>query len=250
MYSTEGIVIKEENSGEADRFFTIFTKDFGKIRVMAKGIRKIRAKLRGGLQLLNHIYLEFVRGKYFYTAIEAININDFPAIKSDAEKLKTAFCICDILDKLIREEKDERSWLLLLKIFKKIEEPKFFGSRLELLLWYFEWNLFDILGYHPELFKCVNCQVPLDSKHLTGQAKLSEEKFYFSAKDGGILCSRCKNTDKEAQEIDINTLKILRLILGRKKEVLEKLKLGNERKLKDISKYYLEHISEEKANVI
>ncbi len=119
-----------------------------------------------------------------------------------------------------------------------MEEPKISGLRLDLLLRYFEWNLLDILGYHPQLYKCVGCQ-----------KKLKEGKFYFSTKDGGILCHFCKNKDKESKEIDVNTLKILRLILGRKKEILEKLKLGQEGRLKEISRRYLEHILEQKIDV-
>ncbi len=250
MYSTEGIVIKEENYGEADRFFTIFTKDFGKIRVMAKGIRKIKAKLRSGLQFFNHIYLEFVRGKYFYTAIEAINIDNFQNLKKEPEKLKILFHISNILNKLLKEGRDERIWDLLLKILNKMKEQRFSGARLDLLLRYFEWNLLDILGYHPELHHCVVCFAPLDSKYLMGQEKLKEERLYFSAKEGGILCFRCRDKNKEAKQIDIDTIKILRLILGRKKEILEKLKTGNEKKLKEISRHYLEYILEEKINLL
>ncbi len=239
MYHTEGIVIKEENYGEADRFFTVFTKDFGKIRVMAKGIRKIKAKLRSGLQFFNHIYLEFVRGKYFYTAIEAINIDNFQNLKKEPEKLKILFHISNILNKLLKEGRDERIWDLLLRILNKMKEQRFSGSRLDLLLRYFEWNLLDILGYHPELHHCVVCR-----------SRLKEERLYFSAKEGGILCFRCRDKDKEAKQIDINTIKILRLILGQKKEILEKLKTGNGKKIKEISRHYLEHILEEKINLL
>lgn len=239
MYSTEGIVIKEEDYGEADRFFTILTKDYGKIRAMAKGIRKIKAKLRSGLQISSQIYFEFVQGKYFYTAIEAISLDNFKPIKDNPEKLKSAFYVLFVLDKLVKEGKDERIWLLALKIFKKMAEEKISGPRLDLLLYYFEWNLFDILGYHPELYKCQICQ-----------KKLKEGKLYFSAMEGGVLCAFCGRGYKEAKEIDTNTLKILRLILGRKKEILERLKPGPEGKLKEISKYYLEHILEGEANMI
>jgi len=239
MYSTEGIIIKEEESGEADRFFTIFTKDFGKIRALGKGVRKIKAKLRSGLQFFNHIYLEFVQGKYFYTIIEAITIDNFLDLKKEPEKSKALFYIADILDKLIKEGKDERIWLLTLKILNKMGEKKFSGPRLHLLLRYFEWNLLNISGYSPELYRCVNCR-----------SKLKEGRFYFSAKEGGILCLNCRIKDGEAREINIDTIKILRLILGRKKEILEKLKINSERGLKEISKYYLEYILEQELNMI
>lgn len=240
MYSSEGVVIRSDDYGEADRFFTVFSKDFGKIRVFGKGIRKIKAKLRGGLQILNHIHLEFVQGKHFFTATEAVNIDSFILIKNDPEKLGAVFYLFGILDQLVKEGKDERIWLLVSKIIKKIEEPKFSGPKLSLLIHYFEWNLLDILGYHPELYKCVNCR-----------AKLKEENLFFSSLNGGILCSNCGYRDKESIMIDVNTLKLLRLIMGRKREVLEKLKIDDKKSQIDkITKYYLEGILGERINLI
>jgi len=240
MYSTEGFVIKEIDHGEADCFFTVFTKDFGKIRVLGKGIRKIKAKLRGGLQIFNHIYLEFIQGKYFFTATEAVCKDAFSLIKSDSEKLKAVYFVCDILERLIREEKDERIWLLILRIFKKIENPEFIGKKLELLVYYFEWSLFDILGYHPELYKCVNCR-----------ERLKEGDLFFSVINGGILCSQCKNKDRGAISISVDNLKVLRLILGRKKEILQKLKISEKNsQLELITRYYVGSILEDRTNLI
>lgn len=240
MYCTEGIVIKEIDHGEADRFFTIFTKDFGKIRVFGKGIRKIKAKLRGGLQLFNYIYIEFIRGKYFFTATEAVCKDYFFQIKSDGDKLKAAHFLGDLVDRLLKEEKDERIWLLVLKIFKKIEDPEFFGKKLELLICYFEWNLFDILGYHPELFKCINCR-----------EKLKEGNLFFSIINGGILCFECKNKDRGAILTSVDNLKILRLILGRKKEILQKLKINEKNdQLKMITQHFRESILGDRTNLI
>jgi DNA repair protein RecO (recombination protein O) len=161
-------------------------------------------------------------------------------IKNNSEKLRTALYICELLDRLIREEKDERIWLLMMKILKKIESPEFSGKRLELLLCYFEWNLLDILGYHPELYKCINCR-----------NKLKEGILYFSAKEGGVLCSYCRNKDKGAINMEVDSLKLLRLILGRKKEILEKLKIEkNDVRLKNVTQYYMENILGEGINLI
>ncbi len=241
MYKTEGIVLKEEDLGEADRIFSIFTKDFGKVRILGKGTRKIKAKLRAGLQPFHYIYLEFVSGKTFYIATEAMNIYTFSGLRNNLEKLNAVFYISDLLDKLVKEEKDQRIWYLISKILKKTEEPEFFGQRLGLLLRYFEWNLMDILGYHPQLYFCPNCQKKL----------FESKKLFFSAREGGILCQNCKNLDKKAKEIDQNLIKLLRLILERKKEILERLKLTEEiEKLKEISKYFLEFILEEELYVV
>ena len=215
-YRTEGLIIKEEDRGEADRLFTIYTKDFGKLKILGRAIRKIKSKLKGDFQLFSFTELEFIQGKTYKTLTDAILIKNFFEIKKDLRKLKIIYQIADALDNLVKgEEPDEKIWKLLLGVFDKLNDLELTTCNLQLIYYYFLWNLFSILGYAPEFYHCILCQ-----------KKLKPEKLYFSSQEGGIICSHCFQGKKIAPIlITPTTIKILRLILEKKLSILQKLKI-------------------------
>lgn len=250
IFKTEAIVIKERDLGEADKLFTLYTKDFGKIEVLGKGIRKIKAKLRGGLQILNYISLEFVEGKNFYIATDAILKNSFSVIKSNIKKFRSGLYIAALMDKLLKgQERDNKIWNLFFKTLNTLSFYPSFPSDSQgfnfpiysLILRYFEWNLVSLLGLKPELYYCVGCE----SKIKTG-------RFFFSAREGGILDQKCQNKDKKAIEISRDSIKVLRLIISQKEEILRRLKINpiEERELKEISRFFLSWILGEEIFVV
>ncbi|MCK4781552.1 DNA repair protein RecO [Candidatus Parcubacteria bacterium] len=230
-YRTQGIIIKKIDKGEAARIFTIYTRDFGKLKVLAKAERKIKSKLRAGLELFYLSEIEFIQGKNYKTLTDVVLIDSFQSIREDLERLKIAYKISEILDNFIKEEQaDKKIWGLLSETFDRLNNLK-----LEIIYYYFLWNFFSILGYQPELYLCSICQ-----------NKLAPEKLYFSYKDGGIICSRCfeKIKSEEFEATTSETVKILRLILKRKWEVVKHLKIENKNieNLKNISNYYISEL--------
>jgi DNA repair protein RecO (recombination protein O) len=216
-YRTEGLVIKKEDRGEADRLFTIYTKDFGKLKILGRAIRKIKSKLRGNICPFCLLELEFIQGKTYKTLTDTLLIRDFPEVKKDLRKLKMAYRIADVLDNLIRgEEKDEKVWRLLNETFNTLNNYQIVKlSNWQLVYYFFLWNLFSVLGYAPEFHQCIICQ-----------QKLKQEKLYFSAKEGGIVCSACFQKRKITLVlIKPATIKILRLILEKKLSILQRLKI-------------------------
>lgn len=251
-FKTKAIVIREKEIGEANKLFTLYTEDFGKINILAKGIRKSKAKLRGGFQLLNFVSLEFIKGKFFFIATDAILTDDFLGVKKEIKKFRFGVYICNVLDELIKgEEKDKRIWNLFFEVlcnlrlsscptcFKRIKIWK--TDSLEFIVRCFEWNLFCFLGFEPELHCCVVCR-----------KRIQQGKIYFSLMDGGVLCAECRNKKKEAKEISRDVIKILRLIIMQDEKVLRRLRISFEceKELKEISKGYIEHILEKEIFVV
>jgi len=235
-YRTQGFVLKKVDFSEADRIFTIFTKDFGKLEILGKGIRKIKSKLKGFLELFNLIGLEFVQGKIYKTLIDASLIDNFKEIRKDLRRLKIAYEISQIsTDFLKGEERDENLWKLLKETFEKLNV--FFLSPKDLFLLYycFFWNFFSFLGYQISLYNCSLCQ-----------RKLKPENLYFSQKEGGIICASCFKKERKAKKIDPNTVKILRLILEKNLQTLRKIKIEKDwqKELEKISKSYLSFLKE------
>ena len=150
-YRTQGLIIKKIDRGEADQFLTIYTRDFGKLKILGKAVRKIKSKLRGGADLFYLSEIEFIQGKAQKTLTDAALINGFFNIRKDLKKLSTAYRVVNLLDELVpAEQKDEELWQLIVEVFQKLNSSAP-DNRFSLLYYYFFWNLVCLLGYEPEL---------------------------------------------------------------------------------------------------
>ncbi len=146
-YRTQGFFIKKADRGEDNQLFTVYTKDFGKLNILGKAIRKIKSKLRGGAELFYLSELEFIQGKSHKTLTDTILINKFPDIRQEPEKFKIVSDISEVLDNLVtKEEKDKQIWNLLEETLEKLNSSK----KTEIIYYYFFWNLAACLGYEPE----------------------------------------------------------------------------------------------------
>jgi len=147
-----GLIIKKEDRGEADQLFTIYTKDFGKLEVLAKSIRKISSKLRQGAEIFYFSEVEFIQGKGQKTLTDAIPIEKFGNLRQDLNRLKTAYQVAEAVDDFIKgQESDEKIWGLLSQTFRKINDLKFPAKNLQPIYRYFLFNFVSFLGYGVKL---------------------------------------------------------------------------------------------------
>ena len=161
-YRTKGFFLKKSARGEADEIFTVYTEDFGKLRILGKAIRKITSKLKGGAGLFYLSEIEFIQGKTHKTLTDTILIDRFSNIRKDLVKLRIAYRVAEVLDELaVKEERDDKVWQLLNEVFEKLNSLK----KTEIIYHYFFWNLVSILGYQPDISGCsiqggkVNCDI-------------------------------------------------------------------------------------------
>jgi len=224
-YRTEAFFLNEQDRGGANRLFTVFASDFGKLRIFGKAIRKIKSKLRAGTEIFSLSEIEFIQGKSHKTLTDTILIDRFRNIKEDPKKLKVAFQIAETLDSFLEEEeKDDEIWQLLKETIQRLDSCSLKTENYLLIYYYFFWNLVSILGYKPELYHCSVCQ-----------KKLLPHNLYFSSKEDGIICESCfQKMDKETKDfyskINVNVVKILRLIIKKNWNILKQLKIGEEDK--------------------
>ena len=216
-YRTQGFIIKKNNRGEANQLFTIYTKDFGKLEVLGKAIRKGKSKLRGAIELFYLSEIEFIQGKIYKTLTDAVLVESFSDIRKDLEKLFVANKISEVLDILIKgQEPDAKIWNLLNETFNKLNDWKNENS-LKIIYYYFLWNFFSVLGYQPELYNCCVCR-----------KKLTPEKLFFNQEKPGIICNNCFKALESVKEVNSSAVKILRLILEKNWQILSKLKIDSE----------------------
>jgi len=230
-YRTQGVILKKEDRGEADQLFTIYTKDFGKLEILGKAIRKITSKLRSGADIFYFSEIEFIQGKNQKTLTDAILINKFKNISTNLGKFETADKISEVLNELIkRNEPDERIWHLLIESFNRLNASYELQVISFKIYYYFFWNFLRYLGYQPELYNCSICD-----------RKLSPGKIYFYPKSGGTICRNCVRGDRDKiKEISINAIKILRIIFERDWFFFNKIKINQrlQKELGAISEYY------------
>lgn len=145
VYKTEGIIIKRGGLGETGRLLTVYTKDFGKILVRAKAIKRGQAKLKGHLELFLRSYLMLAQGRHTDVVTNAETIESFSVLHQSLAELSAAYYFAELIDKLlVAPEKDEKIWRLVLAAFQELNKKK---HNLEILTKRFEKRLLELLGY-------------------------------------------------------------------------------------------------------
>lgn len=145
-YRVQGIVIKRTDFGEADRILTVFTRHQGKIKVIAKGVRKINSRRGPHIELLNNCVLTLHEGK-MPILTEAETIYHYSLLKNDLRRAGFAFYICELVDGLLAEHQESRSTFdLVERVLKRLEtdeSPK-------MLIKNFEQEILVNLGFWPK----------------------------------------------------------------------------------------------------
>jgi len=212
-YRTRAFIFKKSDSGEASRLFSAYAKDFGRLELLAKSVRKIKSKLRAGLDIFYLSEIEFIQGKAHKTITDAILIKKFGNIRKDLDKLKIAYQIAELFDNLVKEqEPDETVWQLLNETFDRLDKS---ADKFRIIYYYLFWNLLSLLGYCPELYHCSLCR----KKILPG-------RICFDPREGGLICGQCRKTG--LIEIPDNAVKIIRILLNRDWPVLRRLRVDEE----------------------
>lgn len=237
-YRSHGFIFKKEDIGEANQLLSLYTKEFGRLKILGKGIRKISSKLRPAMELFYLSEIEFIEGKIYKTLTDAMALEKFKNFKKSLKKLSIAYKISDVLDNLIKEgERDIKIWNLILETFKNLNEIHYPFITCNLQYYYFFWNLISYLGLKPELSSCLLCQ-----------EKIQEKSIYFNSEEGGIICEDCSSKVKKGTKINSVLVRILKIIFEKKFNYFKNLSIEREdlKKLEKISEDYLKFLSEKK----
>ncbi len=145
LHKIEGFVIKRNNFNEADRILTVFTKQSGKVRIKATGVRRIASRRSPHVELLNLSLLTVYQGRNIQTLIEAETIESFSDIKKNLKKVGFAYHICELINKLCPENQENRQvFNLILDILTKLAKEDNIKATIDK----FEINLLGLLGFY------------------------------------------------------------------------------------------------------
>jgi DNA repair protein RecO (recombination protein O) len=233
-YQTEAIIIRKIKLGEADRIITLFTPHLGKIRAVAKGVRRPKSRLSGHLELLTYSRVDLVHGRNLDTVIGAETINGFLPLKADLDLSAQALYITELVEQFTVENAENFPLFeLLLDTLDKLQNEE----NREMLTHYFEMHLLSVTGYRPELACCVICKKPLEPIENA-----------FSMNSGGVLCDVCL-TNRYCFPVSVNTLKVLRLLQRDDYATVRRVKLTFEiaSELNTILRSYIRYLLEQEV---
>ena len=178
-YRSQGIVLRQYPLGEADRILSILTPGKGKVRAVAKGVRRPLSRLRGHVDLTNLIEFSAAYGRNLDIVTEAQARDDHPLVRSDLPRLSQALYACEIADSFAQEGVPSGDVFgLLVAVLDALGE---IADPWLLARWY-ESRMLELTGFRPELQRCVECGKTLEpGDHLLDLAA------------GGALCPDCRN---------------------------------------------------------
>jgi DNA repair protein RecO (recombination protein O) len=209
LYQTTGIVLSRRDHREADRWYSVYTHDRGKIEVLARGGHKPLAKLTPHLEMAAEVQLLVVNGKQFYTLAGVERVRAFPNAYADLSRLVLVQNALALVDMGTRtEEADQILYGELVAWLSCIDEmPSPTPERAGYLLGSFALKLLSLLGYRPELQRCLACKIGVASG-----------AYRWHAPKGGVVCMPCVGRDQEqwfaARDIDDAALKLMRYALS------------------------------------
>ncbi|OGP90347.1 MAG: DNA repair protein RecO [Deltaproteobacteria bacterium RBG_16_48_10] len=212
LFTTRAIVLHSFHYGESDKIVTFFTKDFGKLKGIAKGARRSKKRFQNALDLFSHLRLIFFdrEGMGLVRAQGCDILNSFPRIREDLKKIVYGNYFLEMVNEMTGErETHPEAFDLLLSFLKNLEGMESQEEQVRM----FEIRILSLLGYRPNLKKCPLCKRDREDLKET-------PAIFFSVERGTLLCGGCS---KPADHLIPLSLGTARLIEGISEAELSKI---------------------------
>jgi len=197
-YLCEALTLKKSTLGEADLLITLFTRDQGKVRAVAKGARRSTSNLVGHLEPLTQGRFSMSHGKTLDYINQVQTTESFAGIKGDLGAVTKALYVAELVDGFGAEaDPNPDLFTLAVDTLHAIQQQ----PDSEWPLRFFEMHLLAVSGLMPELYRCVECS-----------KTLSPGEHRFSPSEGGTLCPLCQPEKAYVRPLSLRALKVLRLI--------------------------------------
>lgn len=194
LYRDHGIVLRTWRLGEADRIVSFVTEGHGKVRAVAKGVRKTKSRFGGRLEPLTHVSVLFYEGRELDIVTQTETVEAFRTIREDLDRLGPATAMLEAVDQVSQERQGNvRLYQMLLGALRALSaQPS------PLIVPGFFLKLLSLEGFHPLLEVCAGCG---------GEGEL----VAFDLGEGGVLCRSC---GRGVPRVSPAALDLVRRILG------------------------------------
>ena len=197
-YHCEALTLKKFPMGETDLLVTLYTRERGKVRIMARGARRSSSKLVGHFEPLTQVKLFLAQGRDLDYVNQAQVLSGFASLKENLGAITKGLYLAELVDGFGSESNPNESlYHLVIDTLHAIEAD----PDSDLPLRFFELHLLQVSGLMPELYRCVECRSSLALGH-----------HRFSPNLGGTLCFDCNPTDARLRPLSLRALKVLRLL--------------------------------------
>ena len=191
-----GVVLRTYKLGEADRIVVIMTAEHGKVRAVAKGVRKTKSKFGARLEPMSHVRLLLYRGRELDIVSQAESVEPLAPLLSSLDRASQAIASLEAVDQLgLEREPNPRLYRMAVGVLRTIAERP---APLNVPAFY--WKLLAAEGLEPHLDACVRC----------GESDPDVPIVAFDLDEGGVLCRACRS----GSPISPDALAIMRDILG------------------------------------
>ena len=191
-----GLVLRTYRLGEADRIVVIMTQEHGKVRCVAKGVRKVGSRFGARLEPITYIDLAFWKGRSELGVVNQVEVIDrYTLIRADYDRMTAAMTMLEVVDQVAQDNHpDERLLETLVRALAVLNDA---SKDPQLVAAAFFLRVLDLDGARPEVEACVSC----------GQ---EEDLVAFDFVEGGVLCRSCR----QGRALSRDALALLRRILG------------------------------------
>jgi DNA repair protein RecO (recombination protein O) len=198
LYRCEAIVLGRIDYGEADRILTLYSRQHGKFRAIAKGARRPLSRLGPHLEYFNHARLMLARGRELDVVTGAETEEAHLGIRADLDAFGHASHMVEILNRLTQDRQENVAVFDLLshslRLLAEGVDP-FHVTR------HYELALLALLGFRPELYRCIECR-----------SELRQAPHQFAIDMGGFLCEQCRNREASTRIVSVEAQKYLRAL--------------------------------------
>lgn len=182
--------------GEADRLLTLFSRDAGILRAVAKGVRRIHSHKAGHLEPFTRVNLMLARSHDLWIVTQAVAVDLYLPLHEDLVLTSEAAYVLELIDRFSYEDGENRIlYQLLVQTLERLAK----GDPIFTAVHFFELHLLDAVGFRPQLFQCVRCK-----------EEIHPQNQFFSAVEGGAVCPRCGSLVPDARPVSTAALKYLR----------------------------------------
>jgi DNA repair protein RecO (recombination protein O) len=240
IHRTQAIVLRSRKFRESSKIVIFFTLKHGKISTVAKGCLRPKSKFGSSLELFTRSSIIFYRkeNRDLHTLSHSEVVKPHKGLRKDVVKVAYASVIGEMIDKLLPgEEPNKALYGLLGATLEQIDAAD--RSRLEIILSSCELKMLHLIGYGPELAKCIRCGAEIG------------KRTWFGLLSGGVLCRACSGKDLNAVEVSQEALALLREYQSEPIEMLGKRYSSDEvsREASDILHAFLRAQTGESATI-